>query len=231
VVVGQVLYELTYFAEADQLNTVFGMWGKTTRVDATFTAILTGGAPDVVTTAVTALHAGGHLQGARATWIAHGIDMVRPCITYWRQTSGGGKYGTQRKLYEVAHNFIPAINATRTLAQSQAQYERLRALKFPGSMVDGLKAEAAAAIALCTGVGDVTDIVNYWHARSEECPHHAAATKRLALMQPSEASVERVFSRLKSHFSLAQMNAILNDYVEAAIMLDYNDRDVAAAWY
>lgn len=35
----------------------------------------------------------------------------------------------------------------------------------------------------------------------------------------------------KSHFSLAQMTTILNDYVEAAIMLDYNDRDVAAAWY
>jgi len=27
------------------------------------------------------------------------------------------------------------------------------------------------------------------------------------------------------------MNPILNDYVEAAIILDYNDRDVAAAWY
>ena len=27
-----------------------------------------------------------------------------------------------------------------------------------------------------------------------------------------------------------QMTTILNDYVEAAIMLDYNDRDVAAAW-
>jgi len=26
------------------------------------------------------------------------------------------------------------------------------------------------------------------------------------------------------------MTTILNDYVEAAIMLDYNDRDVAAAW-
>ena len=35
----------------------------------------------------------------------------------------------------------------------------------------------------------------------------------------------------KSRFSLAQMTTILNDYVEAAIMLDYNDRDVAAAWH
>ena len=35
----------------------------------------------------------------------------------------------------------------------------------------------------------------------------------------------------KAHFSLVQMNPILNDYVEVVIMLDYNDRDVAAAWY
>jgi len=27
------------------------------------------------------------------------------------------------------------------------------------------------------------------------------------------------------------MDPILNDYVEAAVILDYNDRDVAAAWY
>ena len=50
-------------------------------------------------------------------------------------------------------------------------------------------------------------------------------------MQPSEASVERVFFRLKHHFSLKQMTTILNDYVEAAIMLDYNSHGVAAAWY
>ena len=62
-------------------------------------------------------------------------------------------------------------------------------------------------------------------------PTVAGISLLLALMQPSEASVERVFSRLKSHFTLGQMASILNDYVEAAIMLDYNDRDVAAAWY
>lgn len=50
-------------------------------------------------------------------------------------------------------------------------------------------------------------------------------------MHPSEASVERMFSRLKSHFFLGQMTTILNDYLEADIMLDYNDRDVSAAWY
>ena len=94
-----------------------------------------------------------------------------------------------------------------------------------------MKVEAAAAIGDCNGIGDVFDVVNFWDARREECPHHAAATQRLALMQPSEASCERVFSRLKSHFSKDQMISMLNDLVEAAIMLDYNERDVVAAWY
>ena len=31
--------------------------------------------------------------------------------------------------------------------------------------------------------------------------------------------------------TVVQMNPILNDYFEAAIMLDCNDREVAAAWY
>ena len=38
-------------------------------------------------------------------------------------------------------------------------------------------------------------------------------------------------SEILPYFSLAQMTTILNDYVKAAIMLDYNDRDVAAVWY
>ena len=92
-------------------------------------------------------------------------------------------------------------------------------------------AEAAAAIALCNGVGDVTDIVNSWHARPKEFAHPAAATKRLVLEQPLKASIERVFARLKFHFSLGQITTILNDYVDADIMLDHNNRDVAAAWY
>ena len=38
-------------------------------------------------------------------------------------------------------------------------------------------------------------------------------------------------AKAKSAQAAPTMATILNDYVEAAIMLDYNDRDVAAAWY
>ena len=231
VAVGKMLRKLTCFAEADQLNCIFGMWTLLTEVNAAFAAMVTDGVPDVVTDTVTALHTAGHLQHALATWITHGIGMVRPVVQCWNDNSVAGKHGDQRTLHEVAHHVIPNITAARTTVQLQAQHNRLRNLKFPGPMVDRLTAEAAAAIANCTGVGAITDVVNCWHARSEEFPHHAAATKRLALMQPGEASVERVFSRVKSHFTTTQMVSILNDYVETAVMLDHNDRDVAAAWH
>ena len=65
VAVGQIMYEMTYFAEADQLNTVFGIWRKIQKVDSAFAAILADGTPDVVTDAVTALYAAGHLVGGR----------------------------------------------------------------------------------------------------------------------------------------------------------------------
>ena len=64
--------------EADQLNTVFGIWRKIQKVDSAFAAILADGTPDVVTDAVTALYAAGHLVGGRVTWAEHGIDMAQP---------------------------------------------------------------------------------------------------------------------------------------------------------
>jgi len=42
--------------------------------------------------------------------------------------------------------------------------------------------------------------------------------------------LKKRFSRLKAHFSLDQMSTLLEDLVEAAIMLDYNDRNVVDPW-
>ena len=68
---------------------------------------------------------------------------------------------------------------------------------------------------------------------------HAVARCSLGPSSPrqwrSRKKVRSVDSKIsgspKAHFSLVQMNPTLNDCVGAAIMLDHNDRDVAAAWY
>ena len=51
----------------------------------------------------------------------------------------------------------------------------------------------------------------------------AAYNLNLALVQPSSAAAERVFSILRSHFDDHQAGA-LEDYLEAALMLAYNYR-------
>ena len=237
VVIGGVLKPLTYFAEGDQLNIIFKMHIKMVEVDSKFTAILDPSDPgDVLTSEITALHNAGHLQTFNLQhWLDHAHNIAKPAIEYWNVKSRGGlamagPYAKQRQLYRIAHRFNPHICGAESTLPLQQLYEQLRGLKFPDAMVSGLKSEAMAAINDCAGVGDVTDVVNYWDARRELLPWHAKAAQRLALMQPSEASCERVFSRLKSHFSLDQMSTLLEDLVEAAIMLDYNDRNVVDPW-
>ena len=63
------------------------------------------------------------------------------------------------------------------------------------------------------------------------CSSQARDGGVVQFLVPGSPFFERVFSRVKSHFTTTQMVKILNDYVETAVMLDYNDRDVAAAWY
>ena len=234
IIVADILHKICLFSEGDQLNIPFHMNAIIEQINGEFAAILDTSNPvDLITVAATALFNGGHLvTHGLQHWLDHALAVVKPAIDYWFSKLNGavGPYTRQKQLYGVAHRFIPHVCASQSVLTLQQEYEKLRGLKFPGAMVDGLKNEAQAAINECAGVGKITDVVNFWNPRRELLPWHAAATRRIALMQPSEASVERVFSRLKAHFSLAQMSSVLEDLVEAAIMLDYNERDVVGPW-
>ena len=56
-------------------------------------------------------------------------------------------------------------------------------------------------------------------------PAWALAARVVFAISPNSASCERVFALLKNLFGDMQMRA-LADYVEAALMLNYNDRNV-----
>ena len=51
--------------------------------------------------------------------------------------------------------------------------------------------------------------------------HWSSAAQMIALVKPSSAAVERVFSILKASFGPQQDNA-LQDYIESSLMLQYN---------
>lgn len=53
-------------------------------------------------------------------------------------------------------------------------------------------------------------------------PHWSSLVKKLLLIQPSSASAERVFSLLTNAFG-SQQESPLQDYLEASVMLRYNN--------
>lgn len=88
---------------------------------------------------------------------------------------------------------------------------------------------AAAANAPAFDKGSVADytnaILNWWRNNGTACPAWALAARVVFAMSPNSASCERVFALLKNLFGDEQMSA-LADYVEAALMLNYNKRTV-----
>jgi hypothetical protein len=67
------------------------------------------------------------------------------------------------------------------------------------------------------------DVWKWWQDHQRALPHWSAAAKRMALIQPSSASVERVFSILENVTSGSQ-SRLLEDALEATILLRYNSR-------
>ena len=67
------------------------------------------------------------------------------------------------------------------------------------------------------------DEMVWWRRHRLSLPHWSFAAHNLAFVQPSSAAAERVFSILRSHFDDHQAG-VLEDYLEAAVMLAYNYR-------
>ena len=101
-------------------------------------------------------------------------------------------------------------------------------------MFAGLKQElpqflAATANAPAFDKGSVADysegILAWWRTNGSLFPAWALAARVVFAISPNSASCERVFALLKNLFGDMQMRA-LADYVEASLMLNYNDRNV-----
>eukprot|EP00733_Pompholyxophrys_punicea_P000535 Pompholyxophrys_punicea_v1_NODE_155_length_3151_cov_4.974483.p1 type:complete len:402 gc:universal NODE_155_length_3151_cov_4.974483:1287-82(-) len=70
---------------------------------------------------------------------------------------------------------------------------------------------------------EVFGILKWWKQQKTQLPTWFFVVRQLMLLQPSSAASERVFSLLNNSFSDKQ-TASLEDYREAAIMLQYNKR-------
>ena len=67
------------------------------------------------------------------------------------------------------------------------------------------------------------DCLKYWKNSESTLPQWATSAKKILVVQPSSAAVERVFSMLTNAFKDQQHNS-LQDYIEVSTMLRYNNR-------
>ncbi len=158
-----------------------------------------------------------------ATLSTHARQGVEPGIHYFLR-----KFNVQ--FYDVVRAFKAARFACPVKVQElKPQPECLETLRlFPflndDATIANLQKELPTYLAEAEGVKmDEGEQMQWWHAHQARLPHWSTASKLLALVQPSSAPAERVFSLLRAAFNDRQTTA-LEDDLEASVMMAYNHR-------
>ena len=86
--------------------------------------------------------------------------------------------------------------------------------------VEAMRTDLPAYLAACEDTYAGIDPLLWWRGHTD-IESWCNALRKVLLVQPSSAAAERVFSLLQNSFSDRQERA-LEDYIEAAIMLQYN---------
>ena len=96
---------------------------------------------------------------------------------------------------------------------------------FDSLELQHLKTELPSYIAACEDIDRSLDVLKFWKNHASSLPHWSTAASKVAVVQPSSAAAERVFSILRRSFSDTQ-NGSLQDLIETSVMLQCNNRDV-----
>jgi len=156
----------------------------------------------------------------QSQWAAYAISCVQPGIDYFRKRLGDDQ-SNPMKAFKAARSLSPfKMNEIQPMAMD---IDDLQAFPFLVGDISRLKTELPTYLAQAADVSTGVDTLRRWKDHSEDLPCWSSATKKVFLLQPSSAAAERVFSLLKNTFGDQQQNA-QHDYVEAALMLQYNKR-------
>lgn len=162
-------------------------------------------------------------QHSEQSWMQYAFNCVKPGFDYFT-AKFDGELRPIVDAFKSARLFDPT--KVSDMKPDAAAINTLRSFKFLDSdeIIKNLKFELPTYIAAADGVALTVDPLDWWERHFEALPHWATACKKVLLCQPSSAAVERVFSLLNNHFGHSQYSS-LEDYVEIAIMLQYNNRD------
>jgi len=153
--------------------------------------------------------------------ITHAKQCVQPGLEYFKQ-----QLDTSLKIPLMAFKAARLINPTviRNLNPEASTVDLLRSFPFiTADNITNLKAELPVYLAKSEDLDDSVDKLLWWKNQETSLPTWCAVVKKILLVQPSSAAVERVFSLLNSAFG-DQQDQSLQDYIEASVMLRYNNR-------
>ena len=155
--------------------------------------------------------------------IARAKACFQPGLQFYQEKFSGQFYGTVRA-FKAARLCCPV--QVQSLNPTAASLEEFRSFPFidDDTTIANLAQELPLYLAAADGV-TVTcenDKLTWWAAHKDVLPHWSSLVKTLLLIQPSSASAERAFSLLSNAFS-SQQDSALEDYLEASVMLQYNN--------
>ena len=190
------------------------------RLSAVTRAVAVGNYPN--TTAVAREIAGGNAVLCNQL-MAQAKACIQPGFQFYHQKFSVQFHGTERA-FKAARLCCPV--QVQALNPTAASLEELR--NFPFANDDATIANLAQELPLYLAASDgvtVTcedDKLTWWANHKDTLPHWSSLVKKLLLIQPSSASAERVFSLLTNAFG-SQQESALQDYLEASVMLRYNN--------
>ena len=95
----------------------------------------------------------------------------------------------------------------------------LKSFNFLNDQVlENLKLKFPNYVTKAANTSPDVEVITWWLNHVEDLPHWSSAAQMVAVVQPSSAAVERVFSNLKASFGPHQDNS-LQDYVESSLIL------------
>ena len=128
-----------------------------------------------------------------------------PAFQYFLETSANyAIVSLSIQVFQAAQSFNPRV--VETLRLVAADVDQIRAVPFlnDDNMIQSLKDELPAYLVMVGNIPDdfdaLVDTWQWWRNNAADIPPWASAVKKIALVQPSSAAAERVFSLLVTMF-------------------------------
>uniref|UniRef100_A0A1X7V8N5 HAT C-terminal dimerisation domain-containing protein n=1 Tax=Amphimedon queenslandica TaxID=400682 RepID=A0A1X7V8N5_AMPQE len=138
--------------------------------------------------------------------------------------------GTNQDAKDVIVNYAQAALSNKAFSPTKVRMIKLDIVMietlslFPfvnDTTLSALKSEFSSYVAASEDVSSDLTQLEFQKAHADKLPSWGETAKKVLLLQPSSAAVERAFSVYKFTFSEQQLSS-LEDYIEASMMPQYN---------